>query len=183
VTFARFVEVHGPVADATPFSEERLGGRAAILPPALLRFWQDEGWGTYADGFLRMVEPAAYEPVLDDWLGLSERRATVLSSALGHLFVWAGGVAHMLDPHQGRVTKLTDDVEILFGTVLCDDDVLAGLGRDLYVEALPRLGRPTPDECFGFVPALALGGARTAENLERVQAREHLAILVSLRSD
>jgi hypothetical protein len=178
--FDHFAEVHGPVLDVRPFSDEGLGDRRAIVPPKLVALWEDSGWGSYANGFLRMAEPVFYEDVLDDWLGPSDRRATFLSTALGHLFVWAGGAAHLLDPLKGRVSKLTDDVEILFETVLCEDVVLEGLREDIYDAALSRLGRPRHDECYGFVPAPALGGPLTAENLQRVDAREYLAILVQL---
>jgi len=82
--------------------------------------------------FLRMTEPDLYDDVLDDWLGASDSRATIASTALGHLFIWAGGAAHLLNPLDGRVRRLTEDVEILFDTVLCDDDVLQGLRKDLY---------------------------------------------------
>jgi hypothetical protein len=178
--FDHFEEVHGPALDVRPFSEEGLGSRRAILPQELVTLWEESGWGSYASGFLRMVEPPFYEDVLDDWLGASEQRATFLSTALGHVFVWAGGATHLLDPLQGRVSKLTDDIEILLDTVLCEDVVLEGLKEDLYKGALPRLGRPRHDECYGFVPAPALGGPLKAENLQRVDAREYLAILVQL---
>ena len=178
--FEQFVELHGPAVDERPFSETQVTRSRAILPVELLLFWEQSGWASYADGFLRMAEPDTYEDVLDDWLGASDKRATILSTALGHLFVWAGDAAHLLNPLDGRVRRLTDDVEILFDTVLCDVDVLKGLKKDLYDATLPRLGRPGPDECFGFVPALALGGSETPENLQRVEAREYLAILAEL---
>ncbi len=178
--FDRFVERHGPALDTRPFSEERVARYRAFLPEQLLDFWDESGRSNYADGFLRLTEPDALDDVLGDWLGSSDARAVILTTALGHLFVWAGGAAHLLDPHSGGVRKITEDVEILFDTVLCDDDVLSGLKRDLYDAALPRLGRPGPDECFGFVPALALGGPETPENLQRVELREYLAILAEL---
>jgi hypothetical protein len=178
--FDALVERHGPALDTRPFSEEHVARQRDFLPQQLLEFWREEGWSSYADGFLRLTEPDALDDVLDDWLGASDARAAILSTALGHLIIWAGGAAHLLNPHDGRVNRLTDDVEILFDIVLCDDDVLNGLKKDLYDAALPRLGRPGPDECFGFVPALALGGPETPENLQRVELREYLAILAEL---
>lgn len=180
--FDAFVKQHGPALDRRAFSEERVTRHRDFLPEQLLEFWKEEGWSSYAEGFLRVTEPDVLDDVLDDWLGASHARAVIISTALGHLVVWAGGAAHLLNPHDGRVRKLTDDVEILFDIVLCDEDVLEGMKRGLYDAALPRLGRPRPDECFGFVPALALGGSETPDSLQRVELREHLAILAEVNA-
>ena len=40
-----------------------------------------------------------------------------------------------------------------------------------------RLDEPAFDECFGYVPLLALGGPETADHLEKVKLREHIALI------
>ena len=52
--------------------------------------------------------------------------------------------------------------------------------EDLFAPALKTLGRLKPDEMYGFVPALALGGPSTLEHLQKVKAVEHLMLLAQL---
>ena len=47
----------------------------------------------------------------------------------------------------------------------------------LFDRAVAKLGRPVFGECFGFFPALSLGGAICLENLKRVRALEHFVFL------
>jgi integrase/recombinase XerD len=51
--------------------------------------------------------------------------------------------------------------------------------KDRYA-ALPILGPPQRDECYGFHPAIALGGPGAADTWKRVKLREHLALLAQL---
>ncbi len=45
---------------------------------------------------------------------------------------------------------------------------------------MKKLGPLEPGECYSFFPALALGGPARPENLRRVPAREHVALLAQL---
>ncbi|WP_376699423.1 T6SS immunity protein Tdi1 domain-containing protein [Listeria booriae] len=49
-----------------------------------------------------------------------------------------------------------------------------------YREAVEQLGEPAYDECFGYVPLLALGGAEKVENLQKVKLREHILLISAL---
>lgn len=39
------------------------------LPGRLLGYWEESGWCGYADGLFWTVDPRAYEPVLEAWIG------------------------------------------------------------------------------------------------------------------
>ncbi|WP_420912016.1 T6SS immunity protein Tdi1 domain-containing protein [Listeria cornellensis] len=45
---------------------------------------------------------------------------------------------------------------------------------------LKKLGTPAYDECFGYVPLLALGGAEKVENLQKVKLKEHILLISAL---
>jgi hypothetical protein len=51
---------------------------------------------------------------------------------------------------------------------------------DLFEEALKKLGPLKPDEMYGFVPAIALGGPGTLNTLQKVKTIEHLTFLSQL---
>ena len=62
-----------------------------------------------------------------------------------------------------------------FGT---DADFYDLNDKPLFQRALKKLGRIDVGECYGFVPALALGGSPDIANLKRLKAPEHFAIVV-----
>ncbi|WP_324604070.1 T6SS immunity protein Tdi1 domain-containing protein [Paenilisteria weihenstephanensis] len=49
-----------------------------------------------------------------------------------------------------------------------------------YQEAVKKLGTPAYDECFGYVPLLALGGSEKMENLQKVKLKEHILLISAL---
>ena len=80
----------------------------------------------------------------------------------------------------GGLSTVTSDLDLFF-SLLIDEDIRDRILRvALYDEAKERLGPPERDECYAFVPALALGGAETADSVQRVKIREHLGVLAQL---
>jgi hypothetical protein len=63
-------------------------------------------------------------------------------------------------------------------------DYLDVSGEPMYDRCCELYGAPDSGECFGFFPALAIGGisgpARRVENIKRVKALEHYALLAQL---
>jgi hypothetical protein len=65
-----------------------------------------------------------------------------------------------------------------------ETDFVDQYGEPLYRGCQEKYGRLEPGECYGFFPALAISGIfgphRTIENIRRVKAMEHFAILAQL---
>lgn len=62
------------------------------------------------------------------------------------------------------------------------DDITDGeldnkLSIKQYKAAIKKLGDLEYDECFGYVPLLALGGKESVNNLKKVTIREHIAMI------
>ena len=178
--FDQFKQLHGPASNKQGAASDVVERYRSILPERLIQFWEQEGWASYANGFLWVTDPTALADVLEDWLEPPAEGLVIARTAMAHLFLWGDEAVYLLNPNKGRVDKLTDNVDILFDTVLCEETVLQGLKKDVYDASVPRLGRPDRDECFGYVPALTLNGKPEAEYLQRVKLREHLGILAQL---
>jgi hypothetical protein len=104
-----------------------------------------------------------------------------MRSAFGHVIYWDGENSQLLDVLDGVVAELAFSMNLTFNGVLCENSYLeAVLKQDLFEEALPKLGAPQRDECYGFHPAIALGGSGTADTLKKVKLREHLSLLAQL---
>jgi hypothetical protein len=49
-----------------------------------------------------------------------------------------------------------------------------------YDEAVEKYGELEYDECFGYVPLLALGGNESVNNLKKVKMKEHIALIYNM---
>ena len=50
----------------------------------------------------------------------------------------------------------------------------------LYNEAIEQYGLLDYDQCFGFVPLLALGGFKDVDHLDKVKMYEHILLITAL---
>lgn len=190
--FAYFLKKMGPAIDkrlVPPSSIERYRGR---LPDQLLAYWNEHGWCAYADGLFWTVDPLDYAPALAAWIDdtpFMEQDAyhVIARSAFGDLYLWGENTGHSLQvvtsgsfciPRVSRFVgeKMNFGVQVFFGSVRRDDNDFEGL----FDPAVKKLGRLQHDEMYGFVPALALGGAATVDHLHRVKAVDHLVLLAQL---
>lgn len=69
----------------------------------------------------------------------------------------------------------------LFLVLLNDNSFVSRFFQiDLYEKAVDKYGTLNYDECFGYVPILALGGKESVNNLKKVKIREHIALITEL---
>ena len=164
-----------------PAPPDRVTAYRHKLPDPLVAEWTESGWCGYGDGLIWLYDPKELQAPIKEWLGSSTKAIPFARSAFAHVFLWDSEGAHMLDPHYGTLAKVVDNINVVFDYVLCRkqylDDVL---DRKLFRKALKKLGPLEHDECYGFEPAIALGGPGTLETLRRVKVREHLSILAQL---
>jgi len=163
------------------------------LPDLLLEFWKANGWSGYGDGIFWTVNPAEYESIVQTWLDESgildpDTYHVVARSAFGDLYLWQSqtGSSLSIDAIYSRYslvakppltnTQLDTKVKAFFLTRERDTDDF----DDLFVSAQKTLGTLQPDEMYGFVPAVALGGPGSLNTLEKVKTLEHLTFLSQL---
>ncbi|WP_433706170.1 GAD-like domain-containing protein [Paraburkholderia sacchari] len=192
--FDAFIETFGCGKTRQPVSESALSRYRGVLPDRLLQIWREEGWSSYGDGLVWIVDPQAYEGIVDMWLrdtpvaGI-DKYHVIARTAFGDLFLWGEATGpkitlscsqHMLVFLPGRVEKKVENadraVSIFFATLSrsgCDSD-------NLFKRALKRLGSLGPEEMYGFEPALIVGGEISIDHLVKVDLSVHLSILRQL---
>ena len=180
--FKEFFRCYGSPSSHSPAISDEIVRCQDVLPQQLLNFWQQQGFGNYADGLLWTHPPSIFNVLIEEWTGLSPNQAgLIFRSSFGDFCVWNKDRAYLLDIHVGRVDELTRDIEFLFNYILCREQFLRDvLQLELHSQSVDRLGQLNPDECFAFVPARALGGSGTIETVQRVSIQEHLALLAQL---
>lgn len=190
--FARFLQKNGKITsrqEVPPSSVERYKGK---LPDLLLGYWLEHGWFGCGEGLFWVVNPQEYEGVVAAWLSGTalEGRDTyhlVARSAFGDLYLYGErtGFSLSIDAPVSRYS-LIDDAVVFEDRDLNTQNFLLLMDEEyndfdgLFKSAKKKLGAPSADEMYGFVPALGLGGRTEVESIEKVKCVEHLVFLSQL---
>jgi hypothetical protein len=176
-----FKQKHGPPTDCVKVPEASLKAYNGRLPGGLLADWEENGWCAYGRGLLWTVNPDEYTDILTDWVDNPEQVIAYVRTAFGSIIYWDGKRNYFLDVLDSEKTRIFSRIDDVFNGTLCYDNFLNSVVlRPQFEAALPILGPPQRDECYGFHPAIALGGPGAADTLKRVKLREHLALLAQL---
>jgi hypothetical protein len=189
----------GPTKDKESVEKTYADSYRGRLPPSLIDFWVDHGWGNYAGGMLKICDPAEFFSVIqlilkNDKDFKSQECLVFAFTVFGRLFAWHPehrefsidlldytlSASSYIRPEE----KTNEDIEIASYLITFNqerNDLCDASDKPMYARAVKELGYPTLDECFGFFPALILGGQKDVQHLKRVKAREHFAILAELR--
>jgi len=136
------------------------------------------------DGYLKLINPSNYQDSLNQAYDNSNNTEIVFGiTAFGDYLVWVGDAIRLIKFRYGtyNIIENDDDMTWFFDMDLADDGyVKSNLFAENYSEARKLLGDLEYDECYGYVPILAAGGAEKVENLQKVKIREHIAIISQL---
>jgi hypothetical protein len=190
--FACFIDDIGPEMhreEAPPSSIDKYRG---VLPDQLLTHWAKYGWSGYGQGIFWCVNPAEYEAVISTWISDSgipdaDTYYVIARGAFGDFYLWqqtsgswftlsALCARYMQSTREISPDRFDEEIEGFFVSM----DREANDFDDLFEEALKKLGPLKPDEMYGFVPAIALGGPGTLNTLQKVKTIEHLTFLSQL---
>jgi hypothetical protein len=197
--FAHMVQTLGEPEHASKIGPDEAARYANRVPPALVQFWVEHGRGAYFDGLYWICDPAPFDEVLElifegDPEFSASDMTVVAHSAFGALKVWHRQrrkvnvsllqssvfnppASSWHDAHTGQAFSEAFSVSTFVSTGRWEFD---HEDRDLLAAAAARYGALEPGEVYGFFPALQLGGSYAVENLKRVKAPEHFAILAQL---
>lgn len=190
--FARFLEKFGAPVGRREVPVSSIERYRAKLPNKLLEYWAEHGWCGYGNGIFWVVNPQEYEGVVASWIEGTEleRRDTyhlIARGAFGDLYLWGEKTGFSLKITSIFSRCVIEDLEVTAEEM---DRELQGffLSRnvesndvdDLFSSARRKLGTLGPDEMYGFVPALMLGGDASIKHVEKVKTVEHLIMLSQL---
>lgn len=180
VEIADFV-VHAPVE---PEILETFRDR---VPSEIVEIWEQYGYGTFGEGFIRVINPAVYGAELGDRIGKTQGDGIaipVMVTGLGDLITWEpslGGLVALLF-RKNRGTGLGKPSSFLTllrldGAEHLEDEFDWGI----FPDAVERQGAPAFDESFIFVPLPSLGGPGTVDTLQKRQTLSAIQVMVDLQ--
>lgn len=177
VEIADFV-VHAPVP-AEIIEEFR--GR---VPDELVEIWEQYGYGTFADGFLRLIDPKLYEAEVGDCIGKTQGDGIaipIMVTGLGDLITWEPSLGIVAIQYRlGTVYGLGSRVRSVFRLVE-DGLILSRLRAEIFPKAVEAHGEVPYDQSFIFVPLLSLGGQEKVENLHKRETIASIQVAVDLQ--
>lgn len=127
-----FLRTHPPHQANQPASEALIGAYRGRLPNSLLTLWQEAGLGFYGPRQIALIDPRAWQPVLDRWIVSppdDARRIPIALTPFGALLYYRKlsdteeDVA-TLDPHDKATQVLAWHLDEAFNEVLCDPQSL-----------------------------------------------------------
>ena len=161
----------------------------SYFPEELIWIWENMGFGVYEDGFLQIVNPDEYEFVFEYIDKLLEPTVVWGVTALGDLLVWEGNDNWTIAPDEGNrysfidITKLEKKVRgkkisVFLNIILHDkEDLIGDFSAKSYFQVKDQLLKLEYDQCYGYVPALALGGTKSNKNLKVVDTKSYIDII------
>ncbi|KXT70277.1 Hypothetical protein SGODD07_01573 [Streptococcus gordonii] len=151
------------------------------VPAELLQIWQEDGLGTFLDGYLKVINPDDYIDLLRDSYFMGHVAFPMFVTAFGDIITWEENA------YVGLVKYNVQDCDIMikrmdrFIEYVDDEDFKEDyFDFPLYKDAIDKYGPLAYDQCFGFVPLLALGGVKDVEHMDKVKTLEHIYLMYQL---
>lgn len=154
------------------------------VPDELIEVWENYGYGTFGEGFLRIIDPKLYEAEVGDCIGKTQGDGIaipVMTTGLGDLITWepsAGFIAIMYRLGDTQALGRTFEGLILF---LEDEILLEDLKAEIFPEAVAAHGELPYDQSFIFVPLLSMGGKAKVDNLHKRDTIASIQVAVDLQ--
>lgn len=151
------------------------------LPSEVINLWCKFGFGTFYNGYLKVINPNDYTNLLEKSYFQGEVSIPIFATAFGDLITWEKNqFLGIVKYRYGENDVISDGFEFFF------DDLIEGeldeefLSISKYNEAIEKYGNLEYNECFGYVPLLAIGGKESVNNIKKVKIREHIALITEL---
>lgn len=192
--FSLFIDEFGEATTSRYVPEAEIEKWKEKLPALLLNYWRDEGWSSYHNGLLTIVNPEEYKDVVDEWLEdtyLEEIDIfhVIAINGFGDLYlcgekngrcVTISAINNTIFVKKKSLDKIYKNLDSTIASLFITIDVNNQNKKWLFEKSVKKLGPLGDNEIFGFEPALILGSELDIKYIQKVDARIHLSILAQL---
>jgi hypothetical protein len=165
-------------------SEELIKEYGDKLPSEMITFWKEFGFGTFYNGYLKAINHNDYKKLIEKSYFQGDVSIPIFATAFGDLITWEKNqFVGIVKYRYGENDVISDGFDFFFDDVTdgeLDDDYLS---IKQYEAAIKNFGNLEYDECFGYVPLLALGGKESVNNLKKVKIFEHIALITEMSGE
>lgn len=147
------------------------------VPAEVTELWENYGFGSIHNGYLRIINPEDYQEILKDTYRRYKEAIPLFTTAMGDILVWEDNYLLSLNYRKHEVDVVAKKFKFFFWDIFDDYYLCNALNWRPYPDALKQYGSPAFDECFGYAPLLGLGGTEKVENLKKVKLMEHIYLI------
>ena len=150
------------------------------VPAELVQIWEEDGLGTFLDGYLKVINPEDYLELVQETYFRGDISIPIFATAFGDIITWEE------NKYVGIIKFKNGSFNIMiknlahFLKFINSNHILKHFDLPLYHEAIEKYGSLDYTQCFGFVPLLALGGFKDVEHLDKVKIYEHILLITQL---
>lgn len=156
-----------------------------MLPGDLIETWKTYGYGTFMNGYLKVINPDEFSSLVNESYLRSAGTIPIFSTSMGDIILFEKdhnqeSYIVMINYRKGKTKVLATKYSLFLRFLEEEKFRQKALDWLPYPEAMKKYKEPEYDECFGYTPLLGLGGAEKVENLKKVKLREHIHIITEL---
>ena len=165
---------------------------ANTAPKELITLWQEVGFGTFYNGLFRLLPPEEFIFWNDAYIGESGQikpQIPFMITVFGDIFVWVydtclneSYVAY-INIRRGTWKIGASNIKILINVRILSNTCIKMFDLEMFPALVSKLGRLAEDECYGYVPALALGGDNDIDKVERVKYVPYIDLICQSLGD
>lgn len=151
------------------------------IPEQFIEIWKNYGFGTFQRGYFKVINPDDYIDFVRQSY-FEKNCIPLLVTSFGDIIVWEKNEYLSLVAYRYKNFDCLEYGCEFFLNDLADNKYVERhfKNRNFYI-SIETLGKPSYDECFGYVPLLSLGGPEKPENLQKVKLREHLELMYQMQ--
>jgi hypothetical protein len=157
------------------------------VPEELVELWQEYGFGTFGEGFVRVIDPRAHEAGIGDVLGKVTKQhiaIPIMVTGFADVVTWdpgdgVTGIMYRVEDTTGLGSTVSTFVKLTVGGGAKHLDRKFDWG--LFPRAVATHGALAFDESFVFVPLLSLGGPKDVAHLQPRKTIEAIRTMVELQ--
>jgi len=152
---------------------------ANIAPKELLALWQEVGFGTFCNGLFRLLPPEKFIFWNNAYIGEPGQiisQIPFMITAFGDIFVRINDTSinedyvAYINIRKGTWSIIASNIKVLFNVRILSNIRFKMFDLEMFPTLVSKLGRLAEDECYGYVPALALGGDNDVDKIQRVKS-------------
>ncbi len=151
------------------------------VPTELVQIWEEDGLGTFLDGYLKVINPDEYFELVQETYFRGDISIPIFATAFGDIITlekkkYLGIIKYKDGTFDIFLENLSHFIKFLPDKSFTDDY----FELSLYHEAVEKYNVLDYAEFFGFVPLLALGGFKDVNHLNKVKIYEHILLITQL---
>lgn len=152
------------------------------LPKELIEAWRIYGYGTFMNGYLKVINPDDFSSLVSDTYLRNKGTIPIFTTSMGDIILFEKDESQesyiVMVNYRKSETKVLAVKFSLFIRFL-EEEAFKQRALDWlpYPKAIKQYNVPAYEECFGYTPLLGLGEAEEVENLKKVKLKEHILLI------